>query len=63
VAFRAEPRFTEDVDLAVAVADDQQAEGIVNRVQVPGSGAACGAGFRWSGGTGCAPGPGTPLRD
>jgi Nucleotidyl transferase AbiEii toxin, Type IV TA system len=30
VAFRAEPRFTKDVDLAVAVADDQEAEGIVN---------------------------------
>lgn len=25
VAFRAEPRFTKDVDLAVAVADDQEA--------------------------------------
>jgi hypothetical protein len=36
VAFRAEPRFTKDVDLAVAVADDQEAEGIVNRLQVRG---------------------------
>jgi hypothetical protein len=30
VAFRAEPRFTKDVDLAVAVADDQEAEGPVS---------------------------------
>lgn len=36
VAFRAEPRFTKDVDLAVAVADDDEAEGIVNRLQVRG---------------------------
>jgi hypothetical protein len=36
VAFRAEPRFTKDVDLAVAVADDQEAEAIVNRLQVRG---------------------------
>lgn len=36
VAFRAEPRFTKDVDLAVAVADDQEAEDIVNRLQVRG---------------------------
>ncbi len=36
VAFRAEPRFTKDVDLAVAVADDKEAEGIVNRLQVRG---------------------------
>jgi len=36
VAFRAEPRFTKDVDLAVAAADDQEAEGIVNRLQVRG---------------------------
>jgi Nucleotidyl transferase AbiEii toxin, Type IV TA system len=36
VAFRAEPRFTKDVDLAVAVADDAEAEGIVNRLQVRG---------------------------
>jgi hypothetical protein len=36
VAFRSEPRFTRDVDLAVAVADDQEAEGIVNRLQVRG---------------------------
>ncbi|SRR5260370_41204576 len=36
VAFRAEPRFTKDVDLAVAVADDEEAEGIVNRLQVRG---------------------------
>jgi hypothetical protein len=35
VAFRAEPRFTKDVDVAVAVADDE-AEGIVNRLQVRG---------------------------
>jgi|ERR1022692_958749 hypothetical protein len=36
VAFRAEPRFTKDVDLAVAVADDAEAEGIVSRLQVRG---------------------------
>jgi predicted nucleotidyltransferase len=36
VAFRAEPRFTKDVDIAVAVADDAEAEGIVNRLQVRG---------------------------
>jgi hypothetical protein len=36
VAFRAEPRFTKDVDLAVAVADDAEAEGIVNLLQVRG---------------------------
>lgn len=36
VAFRAEPRFTKVVDLAVAVADDQEAEDIVNRLQVRG---------------------------
>jgi hypothetical protein len=36
VAFRAEPRFTKDVDLAVAVADDQEAEDVVNRLQVRG---------------------------
>ena len=36
VAFRAEPRFTKDVDIAVAVADDVEAEGIVNRLQVRG---------------------------
>jgi len=36
VAFRAEPRFTKDVDLAVAVVDDQEAEDIVNRLQVRG---------------------------
>src|ERR1022692_4300934 len=36
VAFRAEPRFSKDVDLAVAVADDAEAEGIVNRLQVRG---------------------------
>ncbi len=36
VAFRAEPRFTKDVDLAVAVADDKEAEGIVNLMQVRG---------------------------
>ena len=36
VAFRAEPRFTKDVDLAVAVADDEEAEAIVNRLQVRG---------------------------
>jgi hypothetical protein len=34
VASRAEPRFTKDVDLAVAVVDDQEAEDIVNRLQV-----------------------------
>jgi predicted nucleotidyltransferase len=36
VAFRAEPRFTKDVDIAVAVADDAEAEVIVNRLQVRG---------------------------
>lgn len=36
VAFRTEPRFTKDVDLVVAVADDEEAEGIVNRLQVRG---------------------------
>ncbi|HTR92362.1 MAG TPA: nucleotidyl transferase AbiEii/AbiGii toxin family protein [Trebonia sp.] len=36
VAFRAEPRFTKDVDLAVAVANDKEAEDIVNRMQVRG---------------------------
>jgi hypothetical protein len=36
VAFRAEPRFTKDVDVAVAVADDSEAEDIVNRLQVRG---------------------------
>jgi predicted nucleotidyltransferase len=36
VAFRAEPRFTKDVDVAVAVTDDEEAEGIVNRLQVRG---------------------------
>ena len=36
VAFRAEPRFTKDVDIAVAVADDAEAESIVNRLQVRG---------------------------
>jgi hypothetical protein len=36
VAFRAEPRFSKDVDLAVGVADDAEAEGIVNRLQVRG---------------------------
>ena len=36
VAFRAEPRFTKDVDVAVAVTDDREAEDIVNRLQVRG---------------------------
>jgi hypothetical protein len=36
VSFRAEPRFTKDVDLAIAVADDHEAEAIVNRMQVRG---------------------------
>jgi hypothetical protein len=36
VSFRADPRFTKDVDLAVAVADDREAENIVNRMQVRG---------------------------
>jgi hypothetical protein len=40
VAFRAEPRFTKDVDLAVAVAvaDDEEAEGIANRQRSEESG-------------------------
>jgi hypothetical protein len=33
VAVRSEPRFTKDVDLAVAVADDREAEDLVNRMQ------------------------------
>lgn len=36
VAIRTEPRFTKDVDLAVAVADDREAEDLVNRMQVRG---------------------------
>src|SRR5215469_13544289 len=36
VSLRAEPRFTKDVDLAVAVADDREAEDLVNRLQVRG---------------------------
>jgi hypothetical protein len=36
VAFRAEPRFTKDVDVAVAVVDDSEAEDIVNRLQIRG---------------------------
>jgi hypothetical protein len=36
VAFRSEPQFTKDVDVAVAVADDREAEDIVNRLQVRG---------------------------
>lgn len=36
VAIRSEPRFTKDVDLAVAVADDREAEDLVNRMQVRG---------------------------
>jgi predicted HAD superfamily phosphohydrolase len=36
VAFRAEPRFTKDVDVAVAAADDREAEDIVNRLQARG---------------------------
>jgi hypothetical protein len=36
VAIRAEPRFTKDVDLAVAVVDDREAEDLVNRMQVRG---------------------------
>ncbi len=40
VAFRAEPRFTKDVDIAVAVAVDEEAEAIVNRLQVRGYGLA-----------------------
>jgi hypothetical protein len=35
-AIRAEPRFTKDVDLAVAVVDDREAEDLVNRMQVRG---------------------------
>jgi predicted nucleotidyltransferase len=36
VSFRTEPRFTKDVDFAVAVASDQEAEALVNRLQVRG---------------------------
>jgi hypothetical protein len=36
VAFRSEPRFTKDIDLAVAVSDDLEAESIVSRLQVRG---------------------------
>jgi len=36
VAFRAEPRFTQDVDLAVAVEHDAGAEAIINGLQVRG---------------------------
>ncbi|WP_349826963.1 nucleotidyl transferase AbiEii/AbiGii toxin family protein [Brevibacterium litoralis] len=36
VSFRSEPRFTKDVDLAVAVSDDVEAESIVNRLSVRG---------------------------
>lgn len=36
VSLRAEPRFTKDVDLAVAVTDDREAEDLVNRLQVRG---------------------------
>ncbi|MBE1875692.1 nucleotidyl transferase AbiEii/AbiGii toxin family protein [Myceligenerans pegani] len=36
VALRAEPRFTRDVDIAIAVSDDAEAEAIVNRMQVRG---------------------------
>ncbi len=33
VSVRAEPRFTRDVDLAVAVADDREAEGLIFQLQ------------------------------
>ncbi len=36
VAVRAEPRFTRDVDLAVAVADDRAAEGLIFKLQGSG---------------------------
>lgn len=36
VSFRTEPRFTKDVDFAVAVASDHEAETLVNRLQVRG---------------------------
>src|SRR5258708_3939410 len=34
VAFRAEPRFTKDVDVAVAVADDREAADIVHPLPI-----------------------------
>ena len=36
VATRAAPRFTQDVDFAVSVLDDAEAEGIVHRMSVRG---------------------------
>jgi predicted nucleotidyltransferase len=36
VATRATPRFTQDVDFAVSVADDSEAETIVHRLQIRG---------------------------
>lgn len=38
VSVRAEPRFTRDADLAVAVADDMEAEAIVRQCQATGFG-------------------------
>lgn len=36
VSIRAEPRFTQDVDFAVAVADDSEADGVVYRLRSRG---------------------------
>ena len=36
VSARSEPRFTRDVDLAVAVADDREAEGLIRELQQAG---------------------------
>lgn len=36
VSARSEPRFTRDVDLAVAVADDHEAEGLIRKLQQAG---------------------------
>lgn len=36
VSVRTEPRFTRDADLVVAVADDQEAEGLIRRLQSDG---------------------------
>jgi hypothetical protein len=33
ISIRSVPRFTKDLDFAIAVADDSEAEGVVNRVR------------------------------